>query len=110
MNKKITRFFKEGRDKVALLFGAAVLVYAVYSYMQKKTVPVSAGGSNKAASTADTKTDNSFVPSKPLGQNSQHASAGGAVTDTYGLPPGCAKKEVVDPKELLQRAIVNLLS
>ena len=69
MNKKITKFFKENwtRNKVALLFGAAVLVYTVYSYMQKKTVPVSAmSGSNKAASAADTKTGNSFLSPQNL--------------------------------------------
>ena len=105
MNKKITKFLRNlTKNKGALLLGAAVLVYAIYSYMQKKTIPVSAmSGSNKAAGAADKNTGNSFVPSKPLGQNSNHASAKGAMTDTYGLPPSCSKQEVVDPKELLPK-------
>ena len=46
---------------------------------------------------------NNFVPSNPLGQNTANASASGATTDTYGLPPSCAKQQVVDPSELLPR-------
>jgi len=46
---------------------------------------------------------NNFVPSNPLGQNTANASAAGASTDTYGLPPSCAKQQVVDPSELLPR-------
>ena len=46
---------------------------------------------------------NNFVPSNPLGQNTSNASASGATTDTYGLPPSCAKQQVVDPSELLPR-------
>ena len=46
---------------------------------------------------------NNFIASKPLGQNGGNAAASGAVTDTYGLPPSCAKQQVVDPSELLPK-------
>ena len=42
-------------------------------------------------------------PAKPLGQNGDSASANGVSTNTYGLPSGCAKQEVVDPKDLLPK-------
>ena len=43
--------------------------------------------------------------SLPLGQNGGHASANGVNTDTYGLPPSCARQEVVDPSELLPKDV-----
>ena len=43
------------------------------------------------------------VPAQPLGQNSEVGNANGMSTDSYGLPPSCAKQQVVDPKDLLPK-------
>lgn len=43
-------------------------------------------------------------PSQPLGQNEVFSNvAGGSRTNTYGLPPSCAKQPVVDPRQLLPK-------
>ena len=111
MNFKMPKFLRNlTKNKGALILGAVVLVYAVYSYMQKYNISISGmSGQNEAAAAVDSNkpSGGSFVPSKPLGQNSQHASAKGGVTDTYGLPPSCAKQQVVDPKELLPKGQNN---
>lgn len=42
-------------------------------------------------------------PSMPLGQNEVYSSAKGAQTNSYGLPPSCTRKQVVDPRQLLPK-------
>jgi len=43
-------------------------------------------------------------PSQPLGQNEVFSNvAGGARTNTYGLPASCARQPVVDPAQLLPK-------
>ena len=51
---------------------------------------------------------NNFVPADNNANN--NASANGASTDTYGLPPSCAKQNVVDPSELLPKGSDNEFS
>jgi len=42
-------------------------------------------------------------PSRPLGQNEVFAGAKGSKTNTYGLPPSCARQPVVNPRDLLPK-------
>jgi len=101
-----------------VVLAAVVAVTAVYYYSQGFSISLSGlSGQNEAAQAIDTGRGsgpsdsqiqcaaggNNYVPSQPLGQNSGNATANGAVTDTYGLPPSCAKQQVVDPSELLPK-------
>ena len=46
-------------------------------------------------------------PSQPLGHNEVFAGANGLTTSVQGLPPSCARAQVVDPKELLPKGNGN---
>jgi hypothetical protein len=102
---------KLASNQTFVVLAAVVAVAAVYYYTQSFNTPVGAmTGQNEAAQAADGNSGvqscpggNNFLPSKPLGQNAGHGAASGAVTDTYGLPPSCAKQQVVDPAELLPK-------
>ena len=107
-------------NQTLMVLAAIVVVAALYFYSQGFSMQLSGmentGEARKAADnvnmTQGQMSDNqiqcaaggnNFVPSDPLGQNNKNASAGGASTNTYGLPPSCAKQQVVDPSELLPR-------
>ena len=107
-------------NQTLMVLAAIVVVAALYFYSQGFSMQLSGmentGEANKAADNVDMAQGqmsdnqiqcaaggNNFVPSDPLGQNTNNASAGGASTNTYGLPPSCAKQQVVDPSELLPR-------
>ena len=107
-------------NQTLMVLAAIVVVAALYFYSQGFSMQLSgmenSGEATKAADNVDmvqgqmsdnqiqcAAGGNNFVPSDPLGQNTQNASAGGASTNTYGLPPSCAKQQVVDPSELLPR-------
>jgi len=103
---------KLASNQTFVVLAAVVAVAAVYYYTQSFNTPVGAmTGQNEAAQAANGNSGqiqscpggNNFMPSKPLGQNAGHGAASGAVTDTYGLPPSCAKQQVVDPAELLPK-------
>ena len=112
---------KLASNQTFVVLAAIVAVAAVYYYSQGFNTSVSSmAGGNEAAQAVDQVRDpnaggpsdsqiqcaaggNNFTPSQPLGQNGGHGKAGGAVTDTYGLPPSCAKQQVVDPSELLPK-------
>jgi len=111
---------KLASNQTFVVLAAIVAVAAVYYYSQGFNTSLSSmSGADEAAKAVDQVRDpnagpsdsqiqcaaggNNFVPSKPLGQNSGNAAASGAVTDTYGLPPSCAKQQVVDPSELLPK-------
>ena len=108
----IAKYLKKlASNQTFVVLAAVVAVAAVYYYTQSFNTPVGAmTGQNEAAQAADSNSQvqscpggNNFMPSKPLGQNAGHGAASGAVTDTYGLPPSCAKQQVVDPAELLPK-------
>ena len=111
MMKDLSKMLKNlGKNSVFMLFAAVVLGYAVFNYSQGKGLTLSgmendarqvAGAGNEASST-DGGAQN-YQPSMPQGENEDYASSSGLNTDTYGLPPSCAKQEVVDPKDLLPR-------
>ena len=107
-------------NQTLMILAAIVVVAALYFYSKGFSMPMSGmENAGKASGAADNVSmaqggmndsqiqcaagGNNFVPSNPLGQNSANASASGASTDTYGLPPSCAKQQVVDPSELLPR-------
>ena len=112
---------KLANNQTVMVLAAAVAVAAIYYYSQGFSGSLSGmSGQNEAAKAVDRAPQgpsagpsdrqiqcaaggNNFVPSQPLGQNSGNASANGANTDTYGLPPSCAKQQVVDPSELLPK-------
>jgi len=112
---------KLANNQIVMVLAAAVAIYAVYHYSQGFNLSLSGmTDSNEAAQAVDQGPSdpnagpsdrqiqcaaggNNFVPSQPLGQNGGEASANGNVTDTYGLPPSCAKQAVVDPSELLPK-------
>jgi len=96
------------KNKTLMLLGGVLLAYALFNYSQGKGMTLSgmdnashaqqqAGGSSVDGGSQN------FQPSMPQGQNEDYASSSGLNTDTYGLPPSCAKQEVVDPKDLLPR-------
>ena len=101
-------------SRYLMILAVVVVGVALYSYSQGFNVSLSGmSGANEAAQAADAEPSSeggvqcaaggtNFVPSQPLGQNSENASIN-ATTDTHGLPPSCAKQEVVDPAELLPK-------
>jgi hypothetical protein len=103
-------------NQTLMILAAIVVVCALYFYSKGFSMSMSGMENTSQASGATDSQGgmddnniqcaaggNNFVPSNPLGQNSANASASGASTDTYGLPPSCAKQQVVDPSELLPR-------
>jgi hypothetical protein len=109
---------KLASNQTFVVLAGIVAVAAVYYYSQGFNTSISSmTNSNDAASAVDQNSSsgpsdrqiqcaaggNNFSPSQPLGQNSGHGSASGATTDTYGLPPSCAKQQVVDPSQLLPK-------
>jgi len=109
---------KLASNQIFVVLAGIVAVAAVYYYSQGFSTSISSmTNSNEAASSVDQNSSggpsdrqiqcaaggNNFSPSQPLGQNSGHGSASGATTDTYGLPPSCAKQQVVDPSQLLPK-------
>ena len=103
---------KLAKNEIVMILAAVVAVGAVYLYSKGFNLSLSGlSNANQAAQAADTvetsnghrgACGNNFVPSEPLGQNETAATSNGA-TNTYGLPPSCAKQQVVDPKDLLPR-------
>jgi len=98
-----------------MLIAALALGYALYNYSRGKGLTLSgmANGvrvekdarssqGEQQAPSVDGGSDN-YQPAHPEGDNVDYGTADGMNTDTYGLPPSCAKQQVVDPKELLPR-------
>lgn len=95
------------KNKTLVLIGGVLLAYALYNYSQGKGMTLSgldnpSREQQRAGGSVDGGALN-YQPSMPEGQNEDYASSSGLNTDTYGLPPSCAKQEVVDPKDLLPR-------
>lgn len=104
------------KNKIVMLIAALALGYALYNYSKGKGLTLSgmandvrvekdAGSQergNHSAVSVDSGADN-YQPAHPEGENSGYGTADGMNTDTYGLPPSCAKQQVVDPKELLPK-------
>lgn len=58
---------------------------------------------NSAPASCCVNTGGKPQPSQPLGQNEVFSHVKGVQTNSYGLPPSCAKQPVVDPKQLLPK-------
>lgn len=106
-------FKKLMNSRYLMILAVVVVGVALYYYSQGFNVSLSGmSGANAAAQAADSEQGSekvqcaaggtNFVPAQPLGQNSESASIN-ATTNTHGLPPSCAKQEVVDPAELLPK-------
>jgi hypothetical protein len=104
------------KNKIVMLIAALALGYALYNYSKGKGLTLSGmandvrveqnaspqQGRNHSAVSVDGGADN-YQPAHPGGENMDYGNADGMNTDTYGLPPSCAKQQVVDPKELLPK-------
>ena len=88
------------KNKMLMLVAGAALVVCLYHYEFGKSKIV---GAMTTASGVNNITANSVSPADPQGQNERVGSANGLSTDNYGLPPSCAKQEVVNPSDLLPR-------
>ncbi len=104
------------KNKIVMLVAALALGYALYNYSKGKGLTLSGmandvrveknaspqQGSQSEGPAVDGGSDN-YQPAHPEGENAGYGVADGMNTDTYGLPPSCAKQQVVDPKELLPK-------
>lgn len=100
---------KLAKNEIVMVLAAVVAIGAVYLYSKGFSPLSGMDNTNEAAQAVDAPSQrsnggcgNNFVPAQPLGQNESAAASNGA-TNTYGLPPSCAKQSVVDPRELLPR-------
>tara|TARA_A100001015_G_C14777039_1_gene627635 strand:+ start:319 stop:885 length:567 start_codon:yes stop_codon:yes gene_type:complete len=107
----LVKSLKKLANNQTFVFLAAIVAIVAVCYYSNGFLKLGEGNSNPNEAAKATDSDNvgqsvggnNFHPSKPLGQNGGHGDAQGSVTDTYGLPPSCAKQQVVDPSELLPR-------
>ena len=103
------------KNKIVMLIAALALGYALYNYSRGKGLTLSGMANDvrvekdsaprqggQQGPSVDGGADN-YQPAHPQGDNVDYGNADGMNTDTYGLPPSCAKQQVVDPKELLPR-------
>ena len=102
------------KNKIVMLVAALALGYALYNYSKGKGLTLS-GMANDVRVEKDAEPERSsggavvdggadnYQPAHPEGENTGYGAADGMNTDTYGLPPSCAKQQVVDPKELLPK-------
>jgi hypothetical protein len=88
------------KNKMLMLVAGAALIVCLYHYDFGKSKIV---GAMTTASGVNNVAGPSILAADPAGQNERVASASGLSTDTYGLPPSCAKQEVVNPSDLLPR-------
>ena len=92
-------------NTLLLILGAIVIAYLLFDYSGGKGSILSGmdndnSGASKAGNDVDNGANN-YQAARPEGENSDFGNANDLETDTYGLPPSCAKQSVVDPKELL---------
>lgn len=86
---------------IVVVVAALALAYAVYNYSTKKSMMMDTMKNDESAMMSNGMVSSSVAPSD--GQHSQPAELSGVQTSTHGLPSGCARQQVVDPRELLPR-------
>ena len=97
---------KVSGNTLLLILGAIVIAYLLFDYSSGKGSILSGysnderSGGNGSGQQVDNGANN-YQAARPGGENSDFGHANDLETDTYGLPPSCAKQSVVDPKELL---------
>ena len=99
--KSSKKLFKKMKSH-QLLIVLALLVggYFLYTYSKSKSGSLDSYSEiNEAGAAAS----NNVQPSQSVGENGDHAPAGGIATDMHGLPPSCVKQNVTNPRELLPR-------
>ena len=105
--------------QVVLGLAALAMVYALVNYTQSKAGSKDSMSANQATylpyhkrapdvansgpASCCVNTGGNPQPSKPLGQNEVYSNVKGVSTDTYGLPPSCARQPVVNPAQLLPK-------
>ena len=92
----VLKLLKKNTNNIVLILGILAVGYAVMTYSDKFAIR-----SSMKSNSPESAGMMGVQPAAPLGENSAVGSASGIQTDTYGLPPSCAKQEVVNPKELL---------
>ena len=107
MISSINKLIKKLTSNTAVMAIAAVFViYALYNYSSNKSMILSNMENAHQHNTGESSVDggaSNYQPAEPEGDNEEYGQADGMGTDTYGLPPSCAKQEVVNPSELLPR-------
>jgi len=104
--KSLEKMFKKiSGNTLLLILGAIVIAYLLFDYSGGKGSILSGmhnddRNSKGEAQQVDTGANN-YQASRPSGENADFGVAHDLETDTYGLPPSCAKQSIVDPKELL---------
>ena len=103
--KTLKKLLKNLQGQTLLIIVAvALLAYALVNYSDIKSKffdPLV--GSDEDKKRVASNGGNNSAPAVPFTKEGGPASASGLNTDTYGLPPSCARQEVVDPKELLPK-------
>ena len=103
--KTLKKLLKNLQGQTLLIIVAvALLAYALVNYSDIKSKffdPLV--GSDEDKKRVASNGGNNGAPAVPFTKEGGPASASGLNTDTYGLPPSCARQEVVDPKELLPK-------
>jgi hypothetical protein len=92
-------FKKIETSHIVVGIAALALLFAVYNYSTQKSV--SQDGMKNDEALMSQVSQSQVVPSD--GKASQPAELSGVQTSTHGLPPSCARQQVVDPRELLPR-------
>ena len=90
----VLKFIKKHKNACLFVLAVAAVCVAMSLYSDKFSLNSYANVENNAPVVASQP-----VPAQPLGQNSEVGTANGMSTDSYGLPPSCAKQQVVDPKD-----------
>ena len=102
IEKALEKLLKKLEGQTLLIIVAvALLAYALVNYSDIKSKffdPLVGSDDDKKQAASG-----NGGGAMPFSKSSGPASASGLNTDTYGLPPSCARQEVVDPKELLPK-------
>ncbi len=80
---------------------ALALLFAIFNYSTQKSYIKDGMKNDQGAMASQAMNVSSVSPSD--GQSSQPSELSGVQTSTHGLPPSCARQQVVDPRELLPR-------
>lgn len=100
--KKLDNLVKFLKKNPLIVVGLIVVAYFVFNNYSNTFNKLSGMTQQQNVDDDSKVVVDSVRGAEPLAQ-SNLASASGLSTNNYGMPPGCAKQDVVDPKELLPR-------
>lgn len=99
--KSSKKLFKNLKSHQLLVILAVIVGgYFLYTYSKSKSGSLDSYSEMNEASEA---VSGDYEPSRPMGQNGDHAGARGVNTNMQGLPPSCVKQDVTDPRDLLPK-------